>query len=183
VTQVTVSGRVSEFRPGGAGLSITELTSPTIVVNSTGNPLPPAIVIGAGGRTPPTEVIEDDASGDVETSGVFDPASDGIDFWESLEGMRVDMGFVVVTGPSPFDELGILANNGAGATGRTARGGIVISACRQEPGEDPHARRRIQHARLQHGDHFTTPIRGSSATTSTTSCSRCSRRQRASPMA
>src|SRR4029453_13311568 len=80
---VTVSGRVSEFRPGAAGLTIAELTSPTIVVNSAGNALPPAIVIGAAGRTPPTEVIEDDASGDVETSGVFDPSNDGIDFWES----------------------------------------------------------------------------------------------------
>ena len=35
---------------------------------------------------PPTTVIEDDATGDVETSGVFDPASDGIDFYESMEG-------------------------------------------------------------------------------------------------
>ncbi len=156
---VTVSGRVSEFRPGSAGLTITELTAPTIVVNSSGNPLPPAIVIGTD-RNPPTTVIEDDATGDVETSGVFDPASDGIDFWESLEGMRVDMGFVVVTGPSPFDELGILANNGAGATGRTARGGIVISAADKNP--EKILMRGVGFAMPDSntGDHFTAPIVG-----------------------
>ena len=157
---VTVSGRVAEFRPGAAGLTITELTSPTVVVNSTGNALPPAIVIGAGGRTPPTEVIEDDATGDVETSGVFDPANDGIDFWESLEGMRVDMGFVVVTGPSPFDELGILANNGAGATGRTARGGIVISATDKNPEKILMRGVGFSMPDSNTGDHFTTPIEG-----------------------
>jgi predicted extracellular nuclease len=157
---VTVAGRVAEFRPGAAGLTITEIVSPTIVVNSTGNALPPAAVIGALGRTPPTEVIEDDASGDVEASGVFDPANDGIDFWESLEGMRVDMGFVVVTGPSPFDELGILANNGAGATGRTARGGIVISAADKNP-EKIHMRGvGFSMPDSNTGDHFTTPIAG-----------------------
>ena len=157
---VTVAGRVAEFRPGSVGLTITELTSPTIAVNSTGNPLPPAIVIGAGGRMPPTEVIEDDASGNVETSGVFDPANDGIDFWESLEGMRVNMGFVVVTGPSRFDELGILANNGAGATGRTARGGIVISAADKNPEKILMRGVGFNMPDSNTGDHFTTPIEG-----------------------
>lgn len=156
---VTVAGRVAEFRPGSAGLTITELTSPTVVVNSTGNALPPAIVIGSD-RNPPNTVIEDDASGDVETSGVFDPASDGIDFWESLEGMRVDMGFVVVTGPSPFDELGILANNGAGATGRTARGGIVISAADKNPEKILMRGVGFNMPDSSTGDHFTTPIVG-----------------------
>ncbi|MDP9282344.1 MAG: lamin tail domain-containing protein, partial [Chloroflexota bacterium] len=156
---VTVSGRVSEFRPGTAGLTITELTSPTIVVSSSGNVLPPAIVIGTD-RTPPTEVIEDDATGDVETSGVFDPASDGIDFWESLEGMRVDLGFVVVTGPSPFDELGVLANNGAGATSRTARGGIVITATDKNPEKILMRGVGFNMPDSNTGDHFTAPIVG-----------------------
>ena len=156
---VTVTGRVSEFRPGSSGLTITELISPTIVVNSTGNALPPAIRIGLD-RAPPTEVIEDDASGDVETSGVFDPASDGIDFWESLEGMRVDLGFVVVTGPSAFDELGVLANNGAGATGRTARGGIVITAGDKNPEKILMRGVGFNMPKANTGDHFTAPIVG-----------------------
>ncbi len=85
---VRVSGTVVEFRPGGASstnLTITEISGPTTTVVSTGNPLPLTTVIGIGGRVPPSEVIEDDAAGNVETSGVFDPASDGIDFYESLE--------------------------------------------------------------------------------------------------
>ncbi|HEU0334943.1 MAG TPA: Ig-like domain-containing protein, partial [Gaiellaceae bacterium] len=80
---LAVAGTVVEFRPGGAAganLTTTELTGPTIVVRSSGNVLPAATVIGASGRTPPTAVIEDDATGSVETSGVFDPATDGIDF-------------------------------------------------------------------------------------------------------
>jgi predicted extracellular nuclease len=156
---VTVSGRVSEFRPGSAGLTITELTSPTIAVNSSGNALPPAIRIGTD-RTPPTEVIEDDASADVETSGVFDPANDGIDFWESLEGMRVDLGLVVVTGPSAFDELGVLANNGAGATSRTARGGIVITAGDKNPERILARGVGFSMPKSNTGDHFAAPLVG-----------------------
>src|SRR5205085_10463980 len=87
---VKVNGHVSEFRPGGAStgnLTTTELTSPSTTVLSSGNPLPAATIAGSGGRIPPSGVIEDDAaSGDVETSGTFDPANDGLDFWESLEG-------------------------------------------------------------------------------------------------
>jgi predicted extracellular nuclease len=156
---VTVSARVSEFRPGLSGLTITELTSPTIAVNSSGNVLPAAIRIGTD-RTPPTEVIEDDATGDVETSGVFDPANDGIDFWESLEGMRVDLGFVVVTGPSAFDELGVLANNGAGATSRTARGGIVITAGDKNPERILARGVGFSMPKSNTGDHFAAPLVG-----------------------
>ncbi len=106
---VVVSGRVSEFRPGGASgatnLTTTEITGPSVSVRSSGNPLPPPTVVGTGGRVPPTEVIEDDATGDVETSGVFDPALDGIDFYESLEGMRVQLNDAVAVGPSNVENL------------------------------------------------------------------------------
>lgn len=128
---VQVSGTVSEYRPGGSGgtanLTTTEIGSPTIVVLSSGNPLPTPVVIGSGGRVPPTTVIDDDASGDVETSGVFEPANDGIDFYESLEAMRVQINNAVVVGPaSSFGEVPVLPDNGASASVRTARGGIVV---------------------------------------------------------
>jgi predicted extracellular nuclease len=131
---VSVSGVVLEFRPGGSGgatnLTTTEISGPTFSVTSTGNPLPAPVVIGVD-RVPPTSVIENDSAGDVESSGVFDPAADGIDFYESLEAMRVQVNDSVIVGPSrgpSIGELPVLANNGAGATGRTARGGIVVSA-------------------------------------------------------
>jgi predicted extracellular nuclease len=127
---VSVNGTVAEFRPGGStsnNLTTTEITSPTTMVLSSGNPLPPTTVIGSGGRVLPTEVIEDDATGDVETSGVFDPASDGLDFYESLEGMRLQVNNPVVVGPrSSFGEIFVLADDGAGAGLRTARGGILL---------------------------------------------------------
>ncbi|HEY8784902.1 MAG TPA: lamin tail domain-containing protein [Candidatus Limnocylindria bacterium] len=129
---VRVKATVSEFRPGGAttaNLTTTELASPTITVLSHGNALPAATVIGLGGRMPPTSVIEDDASsGNVETSGVFDPASDGLDFYESLEGMRVQINDPVIVGPTnSFNEIPVLPDNGSWAGPRTARGGILYS--------------------------------------------------------
>ena len=128
---IRVRATVSEFRPGGAAtnLTTTELTSPTIVVLSHGNALPAATVIGLGGRMPPTAVIEDDATGSVETSGVFDPASDGIDFYESLEGMLVQINDPVIVGPTnSFNEIPVLPDNGTWAGPRTARGGILYSS-------------------------------------------------------
>jgi len=131
---VFVNGTVSEFRPGGSGtanLTTTEIGSPGLSMNvqSTGNPLPASTVIGMGGRVPPTMVIEDDATGDVETSGVFDPATDGIDFYESMEAMRVQVNNPVAVGPtSPFGEIFVLPDDGANAGVRTTRGGIVIQA-------------------------------------------------------
>lgn len=123
---VTVTGTVTEFRPGNdpENLTTTELTSPTVTVTATGQPLPQTVV-GPGGRVPPPAVIEDDAAGDVEAPGtLFDPAEDGLDFWESLEGMRLRLDDAQVVGPrSSFNELPVVP---AGSAVRTARGGIVI---------------------------------------------------------
>ncbi|MCP6762338.1 MAG: lamin tail domain-containing protein [Fischerella sp. CENA71] len=129
---ILVSGTVTEFRPGGSGgtnnLSITEISNnPTITVLSNGNSLPTATILGDGGRTIPTKVIEDDATGNVETSGTFDPSQDGIDFYESVEGMRVQVNNPVAVGPTnDFGEIPVLADNGVNANTRTSRGGIVI---------------------------------------------------------
>jgi hypothetical protein len=129
---VLVTGTVTEFRPGGSGtanLTTTEISDPgrSVTVLSSGNPLPPTTVIGTGGRVPPTMVIDDDATGDVETSGTFDAMTDGIDFYESMEGMLVQVNNPVVVGPTnDFGEVFVLADDGANASVRTARGGIII---------------------------------------------------------
>ncbi|MGH8628348.1 MAG: hypothetical protein ACREYC_24810, partial [Gammaproteobacteria bacterium] len=110
-------------------LTITQISSPTVEVISSGNALPMLVAIGTGGRLPPAKVIEDDAVGSVETSGTFDPDTDAIDFYESLEGMRVEIRDAVAVGPtSNFREIPIIGDSGAHATTRTARGGIVIAA-------------------------------------------------------
>jgi uncharacterized protein len=131
---VRVSGRVTEFRPGGEttdndNLTTTELTTPglSVAVLSSGNPLPTPTVVGAGGRVPPSTVIEDDASGSVETSGVFDPATDGIDFYESLEGMRVQVNQAVAVGPrNGFGEIPVVGDQSALAGVDSVRGGILV---------------------------------------------------------
>jgi uncharacterized protein len=129
---VRAGGRVAEFRPGGStstNLTTTEITSPSIAVLSSGNALPAATVLGAGGRIPPNMVIEDDATGSVETSGVFDPGQDGIDFYESVEAMRVRVNNAVVTGPrNSFGEIPVVGDASANAGIDTVRGGVVISA-------------------------------------------------------
>jgi predicted extracellular nuclease len=128
--ELRVAGRVAEFRPGGAAstnLTTTELTSPAISVVSSSSALPAPTVLGSGGRTPPNMVIEDDASGSVETSGTFDPAEDGIDFYESLEAMRVQVNRARVVGPrNQFGEIPVVGDDSASAGVDTVRGGVVI---------------------------------------------------------
>ena len=130
--QVRVSGRVLEFRPGGEttdNLTTTEITTPglSVAVLSSGNPLPTPTVVGAGGRVPPSMVIEDDATGSVETSGVFDSAADGIDFYESLEGMRVQVNQALAVGPrNGFGEIPVVGDQSQPAGVDSVRGGILI---------------------------------------------------------
>ena len=127
---VTVSGLVAEFRPGGAttdNLTTTELERVTVSPAGAGAAIAPTVV-GDGGRVPPASVIEDDAVGSVETSGIFDSSDDGIDFYESLEGMLLQVNDAVVVGPSNSrGEVFVVGDEGANAGVRTNRGGVVIS--------------------------------------------------------
>ncbi|HAX86948.1 MAG TPA: endonuclease, partial [Cyanobacteria bacterium UBA11370] len=124
--EVQVAGTVSEFIPGGAStsnLSTTQISgNPTVTILSSGNPLPTATIIGASGRTPPTEIIDND------NFTVFEPNEDGIDFYESLEGMRVQVQDAVAVSPTNrFGEIFTLADQGINATGVSDRGTINIS--------------------------------------------------------
>ncbi|WP_420466593.1 lamin tail domain-containing protein [Panacagrimonas sp.] len=134
--EVSVRGLVTEFRPGGnstQNLTITELTGPMVMLESDTifiNPLTPT-VIGQAGRVPPNTVVDDDTvGGDVEDAGntIFDPANDGVDFYESLEGMWVQIDDGLVTGPTnAFGEVFVLPDGGAGASGLNLRGGITLT--------------------------------------------------------
>ncbi|MCP9485129.1 MAG: lamin tail domain-containing protein [Gaiellaceae bacterium MAG52_C11] len=127
---VGITATVSEFRPGGAnstGLSITQLGSATVTPGGPGAAIP-TTVIGAGGRVPPTAIIDNDTNGDVETGPTtFDPAEDGIDFYESLEGMIVQVNDAAVVGPTKsFGEISVLPDHGAASALRTPRGGVLV---------------------------------------------------------
>ncbi|MGF1568616.1 MAG: choice-of-anchor I family protein [Nodosilinea sp.] len=131
---ILISGTVSEFIPGGAStgnLSTTQISDATdITVLSSGNALPAATIIGAGGRVPPTEVIDNDLPDPynvLNDEGTFDPVNDGLDFYEALEGMRVTIeDALAVSGTSRFGEIFTTPNNGAGATGLSDRGTLNI---------------------------------------------------------
>ncbi|WP_238547807.1 5'-nucleotidase C-terminal domain-containing protein [Meridianimarinicoccus roseus] len=120
-----VSGTVSEFTPGGAStgnLSSTQLINTTATLVSSGNALPAATIIGQSGRLVPTSNIDDDAFGS------FDPMTDGIDFFESLEAMLVTAeDLLAVSGTNRFGEIFAVTNQGVDATGISSRGTLNIA--------------------------------------------------------
>lgn len=123
---LTVTGTVSEFQGGGdpANLTVTQLANTQISIDSSGNSLPGPVVIGPDGISPPTETIDDD------NFATFDPANDGIDFWESLEGMLVTIqNPVAVDSTNGFGELWTAASDGEGGivgTNVSSEGLLVI---------------------------------------------------------
>ena len=170
---VLVNGRVTEFRagctptctppdfPAGdfgssafANLSVTQIDRAVVAPGGMGAIAP--TVVGAGGRVPPTTVIDNDTpdpqtddpplvSGNVESKSsaaldtanqdpTFDPDEDGIDFYESLEGMLTQVNNAVVVEPTNVfgsglgqnSEIAVLADNGANASLRAPRGPIVV---------------------------------------------------------
>jgi predicted extracellular nuclease len=157
---VLVSGRVTEFRPGGSGstnLSTTEITTPAVTPAGPGATIAPTVV-GQGGRVPPTTVIEDDATGDVETSGVFDPSSDGIDFYESMEAMLLQVNDAVVVGPrNGFGEVWVLADDGEDAFLRTTREGIIIRKLGSAPYPHDYEQGDFNPERIQLDDEILLP--------------------------
>ena len=121
-----VTGEVIEFTSGGersGNLSMTEISLPErIQVGSSGNPLPHPVIIGRRGRLPPTEVIDDDEL------CVYEPHQDGIDFYESLEAMRVTVEDAApVSATNRFGEIFVVSNQGRMATGMNSRGGITAT--------------------------------------------------------
>jgi predicted extracellular nuclease len=143
--QVRVTGLVTEFIPGGAStgnLSTTQISAPTaIVVLSRYQSLPEPLRMGSGGRVPPAVHVTPPNASPVnlqikaEADGYpFDPEVAGLDFYESLEGMRVSVPDpVALSGTRTFGdssgELFTLPDQGrhvSPKTARTARGGIYL---------------------------------------------------------
>ncbi len=125
---ITLTATVSEFLQGGISsrLTMTQLQSPTnIVVTQASATLPTAVILGPNGVARPTGQIDDDGL----TS--FDPTTDGIDFWESIEGMRVTVeNPVALDSPNSFNEFYVVASDGAGnldATNVSSLGHVVIN--------------------------------------------------------
>ena len=102
---VLVSGKVQEFYPLASGdtvattsnLSITEIDQTGDSVVSTGNPLPAPIVLGPS--TVPDTYAPDLGGGNIESTTI-QPSRSALDFYESIEGMRVEVDNARVVGPS-----------------------------------------------------------------------------------
>ncbi|ULR49803.1 endonuclease/exonuclease/phosphatase family protein [Streptomyces deccanensis] len=126
---VTVAGTVSEFVPGGTSSgnqSVTQITRPTITVVSTGNAVPAATVVNA--RTVPSRYAP---TGDTAVGGSVNglklaPATYALDFYESLEGMNVQVSDARVVGATdPFTELWVTVKPRENAN---RRGGTVYGS-------------------------------------------------------
>ena len=125
--EVVVMGTVSEFTPGGTGtrnLSTTQIGSVTdLTIVSSGNSLPFPVIIGQGGRVPPSETFA------IDDFVTYDPVHHGVDFFESLEAMRVTVpNPLAIAGTNRFGEIFVVANRGADATGLSERGTLNIAS-------------------------------------------------------
>ena len=145
--RVEVAGTVFEYRPAcsdGAtledetcsarsaafhNLSVTELVAPSVVVLASGAALPPATWIGGPGALPPAP-IGPVTGGSAEDPGYpFDRTRHALDFFESLEAMRVAIAAPLVVGAADsFGVLPVLADRGAGNASLTPRGGVALTA-------------------------------------------------------
>jgi len=128
---VAVSGKVEEFQPNSSqteNLTLTEIRSSSVKILSSNNLLPVPTILGAEGRLPPAKIIEDDGF----TS--FDPDSDGIDFYESLEGMRVEIPRALVVGPEDsYHEVFVIPDEMASQNTLSAEGALLATGTDQNP--------------------------------------------------
>ncbi len=128
---VSVTGTVSEFYPDGSAAtsvqqSVTQLGSATWTIASSGNPVPAAEVL-----TPTTvpEAYAPSPGGSIEPL-VLDPTAYALDFYESREGMRVQVTDARVVGPTTdFNEVWLTSKP---EQNRSSRGGTVYTGYDQQ---------------------------------------------------
>lgn len=137
-------------------LTLTKITEASVSVEESGVELPEAVILGEDGREIPYNVIDNDQF------SVFDPSEDAIDFYESLEGMRVSAPDATVVMPraeyTNYDETAVTVPNDSDKV-RTPAGGIIV-----EPSLNPE---RIiiddysqEMAPVKVGDTFRSPVTG-----------------------
>ncbi|MEU2306108.1 endonuclease/exonuclease/phosphatase family protein [Streptomyces misionensis] len=126
---VTVAGTVSEYVPGGAATgnqSLTEISKPTITTVSTGNAVPAPVVIDAKSVPDRYTPQGDSADGGSINNLPLRPDTYALDYYESLEGMNVQVKDVrVVTATDPYAELWVTVKPNEH---RAARGGTVYGS-------------------------------------------------------
>ncbi|MGW2744274.1 endonuclease/exonuclease/phosphatase family protein [Streptomyces sp. NPDC001450] len=126
---VTVTGTVSEYVPGGASSgnqSVTEITKPTVTTVSTGNAVPAPAVIDED-SVPDAYAPQGDTAAAGSVNGLtLDPSAYALDYYESLEGMNVQVEDTrVVTATNPYSELWVTVKPWEH---RNRRGGTVYGS-------------------------------------------------------
>jgi uncharacterized protein len=133
---VLVSGKVSDFYALSSGetvsstssLSVTEIGTPTVTTLSTENPLPTPIVIRP--TTVPDTYAPDLGGANIEKTSIT-PTRSVLDYYESVEGMRVEVDDARVVGPSnDFGEQYVTTKPGQAAT---YRGGTELLGDNKTP--------------------------------------------------
>ena len=130
---VTVTGEVSEYRPGdadGPNLAITELTNANFEVSDEQLDRPSPVRIGEHGRQAPPQLVDaaersgQDAADIEDPNAEFDPDRDAADFYESHEGMLVAVHDAQVVAPTnSYGEITVVPVN-AETEARTPNGGV-----------------------------------------------------------
>ncbi|KAB7707347.1 endonuclease [Bacillus aerolatus] len=131
--KVRISGKVDEYHIDGynnskreTDLSITQINARDdqggkVEKAASGEKLPRPIVIG---KNLPTKVIDNDSFKE------FDPEEDAIDFWESIEGMRVEVGDMKAVAPQEHGDLIVVQKK---AKTDTVNGGVRLTEDNQHP--------------------------------------------------
>jgi hypothetical protein len=165
-----VNGVVKEYWYGSNDLSMTEIVADkNPEPNSSASASITPKVIGIGGQVPPDKIIEDDAKGDLNARStyIFDPDSDGLDFYETLEGMLVQINDPVIIGLPDSFRAGqdvywyapVVGDNGTKASIMSNRSSMVASKGDFNP-ERIIAGFKSQNFTANVGDRFEEPITG-----------------------
>ncbi len=121
--RISVDGSVKEYRETGyadaADLTTTEIVASSIHVLAENVALPAPVIIGEGGRPIPDQIASTDGK------APFDPSTYSIDFYESLEGMRVQLDSPEIIGPYTY-ELPVTVDAERHSR-RTPAGGLIIT--------------------------------------------------------
>ncbi|CAI8892628.1 putative extracellular nuclease [Brevibacillus sp. IT-7CA2] len=129
--EVTVSGTVKEYVPSnraGTDLTQTQIDATSYAVVKPGQTLPEPLILGKDNYKYPEGIIDNDSL------GKFDPDQDGIDFWESLEGMLVQIDNPIVVGETKTftnpraTEFVVIDDQAHPSQPRTPAGGVVLGA-------------------------------------------------------
>lgn len=127
---VEVNGKVEEYFQNGQAntLSTTEIIASSVKMISAGNKLPDPVVINSTSNKIPESFIEDDSF------TKFDPESDGIDYFESLEGMLVEVDDAFVVDPrNSYGEVVVIPGSSMADNTFSSQGALIAKENDQNP--------------------------------------------------